>query len=211
MEIVKKFDFEMAHIVRNAWSRRCSHSIHGHTYTAEIHLTRNDDKKQICDAGQMVVDFGLVKKYIGPFIDSFDHTTLLWNRECDANIIDLFTNEFERVIVVNESSSCEMMSMIFLVTINKIFNRLRTMDLPDIPEGYFDNVICTQVTLHETKSGRAECRYDEHTWSWLESLDQPIETTISQIAFSAGIVEEWDEYFVDLWNSVVDYCSDYHK
>lgn len=205
MEIVKKMDFEMAHIVRNAWSKRCSHSIHGHTYTAEIYLTRTDESPEVCDAGQMIVDFGLVKKYLHPFIDSFDHATMLWNRGQDKHLVKFFNDNFDRVITCEESSSCETMSLLFLFGINMMFDVLaQETGLENVPDGYFDGVRCTKVIVHETKSGRAECGIDNHTMDWVKSLGgtDAVLNIIRNMVFSDGIKEEWPVEFTELWNKI---------
>jgi 6-pyruvoyltetrahydropterin/6-carboxytetrahydropterin synthase len=189
MEIVKKFNFEMAHIVRHAWSTRCSHSIHGHSYVAELVFER-DDSDHLMDDGQMVVDFGLIKKYIFPFIDSFDHTTLLWKQD-DPWVINFFTANFDRVVLCSASSSCEMMAAIFLCAVNLILRQLKCSD------NYWKGVICKKVIIHETKSGRAEC--DLHS-SWLHQLD--LTTWVKTLVFSEAIQEEWPEYFQEIWDAI---------
>ncbi|WP_238353640.1 6-pyruvoyl trahydropterin synthase family protein [Pseudomonas proteolytica] len=68
MLIRKLFKFESAHIVRNCTSRRCSRSLHGHSYKIEVLL-----EAYALDHGQMVYDFGLLKGTVGNFIDGFDH------------------------------------------------------------------------------------------------------------------------------------------
>jgi 6-pyruvoyltetrahydropterin/6-carboxytetrahydropterin synthase len=181
MEIVKKFDLEMAHIVRNAWSTRCSRSIHGHTYTIELVLERRTDAKELFDAGRMVIDFGLVKKYIGPFIDSFDHTTLLWDIEED-DFLEFFKEQFERVIICYESSSCEMMSAVIYVAVNKL--------LAEVENG---DVVCTKVIVHETKTGRAECNYDSKWIQYVEDRD-----IVEKLWFSEGLMYEWPMDFARL-------------
>lgn len=205
MEIVKKFDFEMAHIVRNAWSKRCSHSIHGHTYTAEIFLTRISESEDVCDAGQMIVDFGLVKRYIHPLIDSFDHATMLWNRGQDKHLLEFFTKNFDRVVTCDESSSCETMSLLFLIAINMMFDVLaEETGLENVPYGYFKGVQCTKVIIHETKSGRAECGFDGHTSEWVRRLGgiEDVKQIVRNIRFSGGIREEWSEEFKTIWSKV---------
>lgn len=76
MQIRKLFKGEGAHIVRNCSTNRCKKSIHGHSFQIEIFLT--SDK---LDNGGMIVDFSLIKKSIGQWIDSFDHCMLLWRND----------------------------------------------------------------------------------------------------------------------------------
>ena len=75
MIIRKLFKFEGAHIVRHCSSEKCRENIHGHSYVVEVFLT--SDK---LDNGYMVMDFCRLDK-VKQFIESFDHTYSLWNRE----------------------------------------------------------------------------------------------------------------------------------
>ena len=75
MTIRKLFKFEGAHIVRPCSSEKCRENIHGHSYVVEVFLT--SDK---LDNGYMVMDFCRLDK-VKQFIESFDHTYSLCNRE----------------------------------------------------------------------------------------------------------------------------------
>ena len=195
MEIIKKIDFEMAHIVRNAWSQRCSKSIHGHTYTAELFFSRtkyHNPPKPNMDNGQMVVDFGLISKFIKPYIDSFDHATLLWEKDED-DIKLFFRQHFDRVIICPESSSCETMSVLFLEAINLILDQLREEHIAEMTN-YFDNVICHKVIIHETKSGRAEADLNS-CWR----MNNRMKNAAIGTWFSLGIKNEWTNEFKEIW------------
>ncbi|TXT24104.1 MAG: 6-pyruvoyl tetrahydrobiopterin synthase [Rhodocyclaceae bacterium] len=74
MLIRKLFKFENAHIVRGCSTRRCSHSIHGHSYKVELLL-----EAHALDHGQMVYDFGLLKQGPRTLIDAFDHAVAIWS------------------------------------------------------------------------------------------------------------------------------------
>jgi 6-pyruvoyltetrahydropterin/6-carboxytetrahydropterin synthase len=184
----------MAHIVRNAWSRRCSHSIHGHSYTAEIMI----ESKEF-DSGGMVMDFGLVKKYIHPFIDSFDHATMLWNQD-DPEIISLFENKFERVIVSPFTSSCEQQARYFYWIINEIIEYVKVID-PQVSNRY---VSVRGVRIHETKTGSAF--YTSHN---AKSEDNKFKYTdvyndIVSIKFSDGIISEWPKEIQHIYHDIFD-------
>jgi len=182
MTIVKKFEIEMAHIVRNAWSSRCAESVHGHTYTIEVVLRRHEDAPELHDDGRMIVDFGLVKKYLNPYIDSFDHAVLLWSED-KPEIIEFFKNNFERVIVCPESSSCEMMSAFFFVALTRIMESVEE----------FADVSLQEVIVHETRTGRAHCEaYSE--WIALVEDKEVVENTW----FSPAIIDEWPDFMIAL-------------
>lgn len=177
MKIVKKFEIEMAHLVRNAWSTRCSQSVHGHTYNIEVILRRKASDTKLHDDGRMVIDFGLVKKHLHPFIDSFDHAMLLWEADTEE-VKKFFVDNFARVVVCPESSSCEMMSAFFFIAIERIMGHI-----PD-----FDDVSLEGVIVHETRTGRAEC-YTDSKW-----LDRVLQTgVVENTWFSDAIQAEWPE------------------
>lgn len=182
MQIRKKFEIEMAHIVRNAWSDRCAKSVHGHTYNIEVVLQRHPDAETLHDDGRMVVDFGLVKKYLNPFIDSFDHAMLLWDED-DPAVIDFFRDNFDRVIVCPGSSSCEMMSAVFFVALRRIID--------SVPE--FQDVQLAQVVVHETRTGSATC----DGWSdWVDLVED--KEIVENTWFAPEITREWPYELVQL-------------
>lgn len=133
----------MAHIVRKAWSRRCSKNIHWHSYIVEVFFEWTD-----FDEGQMLIDFGLVKKYFNDFIDSFDHSFMLWNIDEDKDIIDFSIKNFERVIISPESSSAESQARLFYQVLSLLLLR--------IPENYRWGNKISKIIIHETKTGYAE-------------------------------------------------------
>ena len=75
--IRKEFKFECSHIVRNAYSQRCRSSWHGHSYIVEVFLKGAKTNK---DDG-MLVDFGILKDYFTPIIDSWDHAAVVWEND----------------------------------------------------------------------------------------------------------------------------------
>ena len=62
MVIRKLYRIESAHIVRNAYSERCSHSYHGHSGVIEVFL-----KSDGLDNAGMIYDFGALKQHVGAF------------------------------------------------------------------------------------------------------------------------------------------------
>lgn len=186
MKIRKIFTFEMAHIVRNAWSSRCAKNIHGHSYKIELILKGSDP-----DKGQMVIDFGLVKKYINPFIDSFDHSLCLWNTKEDKEIINFCKDHFERVIVTPFSTTAEMQAKMFYT---------------------FADIAIKQYLKKHKENGELECNVDsvivhETTTGYGEySLDRkdnfPI-VNLSEIQFSSGIMSSWNDEFRKFYKEIL--------
>lgn len=114
MIIRKQFKFEGAHIVRNCTSQRCRENIHGHSYIVEVFITSDR-----LDNGYMVMDFCRLKQ-VKEFIESFDHSYSLWNRE-NQEFKDFIYRYNKRVVEIPVSPSAEGYALLFL------YNR------PDIP------------------------------------------------------------------------------
>ena len=137
MQIRKLFKFEMAHIVRKAFSTRCAKNIHWHSYLLEVFL----EGKELDEAG-MVLDFGLVKKEVNDFIDSFDHTLCIWNLPEEKALVEFATKNFERVIVLPFNSTAEMQAKMFYELISKLLSKY--------------TIKVSKCIVHETTTGYAE-------------------------------------------------------
>lgn len=168
MQIRKLFKGEGAHIVRNCSTNRCKKSIHGHSFQIEIFLT--SDK---LDNGGMIVDFSLIKKNIGQWIDSFDHCMLLWQKD-NLEYKENIKKWCDRWIELPVSPSAENLALYICFMVNKI---LKATEFNN-GEG---NVRCSKVIYHETSTGYAEA---ELTDFYLLPTD--LSTTYSQ-----GVTEDW--------------------
>ncbi len=103
ISIVKQFKTETAHIVREAFSSRCRHSVHGHKYVWEVALNG-----EISEKDGMLLDFKKLQG-IKQFIDKFDHATVLWSKESNE-VLRFFKNNFRRVLVMNKNCTAEGMA-----------------------------------------------------------------------------------------------------
>lgn len=142
MLIRKLFKFEGAHIVRNCSSEKCRENIHGHSYIVEVFIT--SDK---LDNGYMIMDFCRLKT-IKEFIESFDHTYTLWQKE-DENFKAFIYKYNKRVAEIPVSPSAEGFALMFFYVIDKIINEMPSVN----GEG---NVKLHSVRVHETATGYAE-------------------------------------------------------
>jgi len=168
MEIRKEFKFEVAHIVRNCTSGRCSHSIHGHSVILEVFFT--SDK---LDNGQMIMDFGLMKDNIKDFIDGFDHCLVAWDK--DSDLVDIAKKYSDRHIILPINTSAEAQAIFFV----KVLNDMLRVTLFNNGEG---NVKVSRVKYHETRTGYAQATIDD-----LHLLDIDYDKCI----FSEQIKNEW--------------------
>jgi 6-pyruvoyltetrahydropterin/6-carboxytetrahydropterin synthase len=172
MLIRKLFKFENAHIVRGCSTRRCSHSIHGHSYKVELLL-----EAQAFDHGQMVYDFGLLKQGPRTLIDAFDHAVAIWSGD-DPDYIAACQRFSERWILIPVSPSAEQFSRLFFVLIDRL------LDLTEMRNGEAD-VRLHSVIVHETETGYAQCFREDaiNPRMGLIALDN--------IEFSPVIQSEW--------------------
>ena len=183
MIIRKLFKFENAHIVRKCTSRRCSRSIHGHSYKVEVKLSSN-----FLDNGQMVYDFGLTKIYIKDIIDSFDHAITLWAKD-DKEYLEFAKKFSERWIMLPLNPSAEQFSRIFFVIIDKILNLLEFKNSEK-------NVTLHSIIVHETDTGYAECFRED---AFNKNMG---EIRLEEIIFSDRIKKEWSDS--TLWDKILN-------
>ena len=183
MIIRKLFKFENAHIVRNCTSRRCSRSIHGHSYKVEVKL-----KSNFLDNGQMVYDFGLMKLYIKDLIDSFDHAITLWNKD-NPEYIEFAKRFSERWVELPVNPSAEQFSRVFFLMIDKI------LELMEFKNGEKE-VEVYSVVVHETDTGYAECFRDD-----AYNFEGMGEIRLEDIKFSDRIKEEWKDK--KMWEKIL--------
>ena len=128
MIIRKLFKFEGAHIVRHCSSEKCRENIHGHSYVVEVFLT--SDK---LDNGYMVMDFCRLDK-VKQFIESFDHTYSLWNREPED--FKAFIYQYNRrVAELPVSPSAEGYALLFFYAIDHILKGMAKGMYSFIPSG----------------------------------------------------------------------------
>ena len=183
MIIRKLFKFENAHIVRECTSRRCSRSIHGHSYKVEVKLSSN-----FLDNGQMIMDFGLMKLYIKDIIDSFDHSITLWNGD-NKEYIEFAKKFSERYVILPVNPSAEQFSRVFFLIIDRI------LELMEFRNGEKE-VKIHSVIVHETDTGYAECfRDDAYNFEGMGEIN------LEDIVFSDRIKEEWKDKM--MWEKIL--------
>ena len=172
MLIRKLFKFENAHIVRGCSTRRCSHSVHGHSYKVELLL-----EAHAFDNGQMVYDFGLLKGHVLDLIDAFDHAVALWSGD-DPDYLDAMRRHSERWVLIPVSPSAEQFSRLFFRLVDT------ALSLTEMANGEAD-VRLHSVIVHETETGYAQCFREDADNPRMGHID------VNAIEFAPAIVHEW--------------------
>ena len=182
MIIRKLFKFENAHIVRGCTSRRCSESIHGHSYKVEL-LFASDH----LDRGQMVYDFGLTKLTIKELIDSFDHAITLWSGD-DPNYLNDMKKWSRRWVELPVSPSAEQYARVIFLMVELVLNNTVTVNEEK-------NVTIAGVIVHETDTGYAHATYEDAHSETMGKID------LKKIRFSEGVKEEWSD--PQMWDKLL--------
>ena len=174
MIIRKEFKFENSHIVRNCSSERCRASIHGHSYRIEVLFESN-----VLDHGQMVYDFGLMKRHIKELIDSFDHAITLWDGD-SPEYLEAMKGHSVRWVQLPVSPSAEQFSRVFFVLIDRL------MQLTSTQNGERD-VKLHSIIIHETATGYAQGFREDAYSKMMGVID------LDRILFSDGVQADWSE------------------
>ena len=178
MIIRKLFKFENAHIVRNCSTQRCSQNIHGHSYKVEVLLESN-----YLDSGQMVYDFGLMKRTIKELIEAFDHSITLWSGD-DVEYVNDMKKHSSRWVELPVSPSAEQFSRVIYLMVERIL--LCTGMVNGEREVKLHSVI-----VHETDTGYAQgFKEDAHS----ELMGK---ISLEEILFSKQVESEWSDN--ELW------------
>lgn len=174
MIIRKLFKFENAHIVRFCSSKRCRTSIHGHSYRVEVLLSSN-----FLDNADMVYDFGLMKESIKTIIDSFDHSTTIFDKD-NKEYQDDLKKHSARWVSVPVNPSAEQFCRIFFVIIDRL------LGLTKMQNGERE-VKLHSIIVHETDTGYAQCFKDD---AYNKNMG---EIRLDEIIFSDEIINEWSD------------------
>ena len=138
--IVKRFKFESAHQLVDAYSLLCKETIHGHSYKLEVEI-----KSEILDSTGMVIDFGRVKKLFSEVVDDIlDHSLMMSDKTEEEYLITLKKYN-KRLLLLPFNPTAENLSKWLYEYFNSILytNRL-------------DDVSVSVIRLWETETGYAE-------------------------------------------------------
>ncbi len=183
MIIRKLFKFENAHVVRGCTSDRCKYSIHGHSYKVEVLFESN-----YLDHGQMVYDFGLTKLSIKELIDSFDHSTAIWEKD-DKEYIDMIKKHSLRWVSLPVSPSAEQFCRVIFLMIDRLLSQTKMVNGEKEVNVY-------SVIVHETDTGYAQ-GFREDAYSKLMG-----EINLEEIIFSKQVKDEWSDPL--MWDKLLN-------
>ena len=183
MIIRKLFKFENAHIVRGCSTQKCSQNIHGHSYKIEVLLESN-----YLDNGQMIYDFGLMKRSIKELIEAFDHSITLWSGDDSTYLADMKKHS-ARWIELPVSPSAEQFSRVIYLMVERVLNSTGMVN------GERD-VKLNSIIVHETQTGYAQ-GFREDAYSKLMGLIR-----LSDIKFSKEIQMSWSN--TSLWSDLLE-------
>ena len=137
--IRKQFKFEMAHQLKDAYSKSCT-NLHGHSYIVEVFFQSRD-----LDETGMVIDFGQVSDLIKDYIDTYwDHALVMPNNH-DKSYLKVLAKHNKKLRVVNYNPTAENMSRV-------IYEEVRDI----LSEGNMNCNLVQKVRVHETATGWAE-------------------------------------------------------
>ncbi len=172
MIIRKLYRFEAAHIVRNCSSDRCKYSLHGHSFRCELQLSA-----ERLDRGQMVYDFGLLKRHVKDFLDGFDHATLFWERE-SAEFRRSIEKHSRRWIRFPVSPTAEQLSRVIFVGARALLAATERANGDEAARVH-------SVTLHETETGCAQCFEADADSLEMGRID------LARVVFSPAVKADW--------------------
>ena len=139
IRLTKEFSFEAAHAL-GGYDGPCR-EIHGHSYRLFVTVKGEPSTDPENPQQGMVMDFGVLKKFVSEqIISHFDHALVL-RSTADEALRKLLAEQFDNLIVVDYQPTCENMLDDFS---RRISARL--------PEG----IVLHSLRLHETASSYAE-------------------------------------------------------
>ena len=98
------------------------------------------------DHGQMVYEFGLMKRHIKDLIDSFDHAITLWDGD-EGDYIAEMQRYSDRWVMLPVSPSAEQFSRVIFVLIDRLMQLTTTINGEK-------EVRLHSIIVHETATGR---------------------------------------------------------
>jgi 6-pyruvoyltetrahydropterin/6-carboxytetrahydropterin synthase len=179
MEICKSFTIDAAHTVLYAFTKKCDRTngggIHGHTYKINVYL-----RSETLDHAGMVVDFTKVKMRLEDFIDSFDHSLLIYASDSLLSKVGRMLSA--RYVLLPYNPTAELMALHFYLYIGLLLN------------DEFGSDILSRVDVYETATSFATA-----TQSDMDSLFSLVN---GETFFSPAVASTWKHEETRKWLKV---------
>jgi len=144
MIIRKQYTLNNAHIVRNCYSDRCKYSLHAHTAIIETFYSSN----KVDNAG-MLMDFGLGKVTMKPFVELHQNAVLMWKEDSEA-YKDFVKSKTDNWIELTFTPSAELLAAYFQLNFSTLLDRIQFANNED------ESITLIKTRYHETRTGFAE-------------------------------------------------------
>jgi 6-pyruvoyltetrahydropterin/6-carboxytetrahydropterin synthase len=129
------------------------------------------------DNGQMVYDFGLMKRTIKELIESFDHAITLWSGD-DASYIEDIKKHSARWVELPVSPSAEQFSRVIFLMVERV------LACTGMVNGERE-VKLHSIIVHETQTGYAQSFKEDAYNNLMGSI------SLDDIKFSEQVKNEW--------------------
>ena len=149
MIIRKMYTLNNAHVVRNCYSNRCKYSLHAHTAIIETFYSGIN-----VDNAGMLMDFGLGKITMKPFIELHQDAVLMW-KEDSKSYKDFIKSKTDNWIELTFTPSAELLAAYFHLNLNSLLDRIQFANNED------NNIELIKTRYHETRTGYAEANQDD--------------------------------------------------
>ena len=139
IRVTKEYNFEMAHALWN-YDGLCK-NLHGHSYRLFVTVIGEPNPDENNPKHGMVIDFSVLKRIINDkIVDKMDHSVVV-SKLAPIDKLDVFTQMFHRLEVVDYQPTCENMVIDFV-------DRIK----PELPA----NIELHSIKLYETATSFAE-------------------------------------------------------
>lgn len=136
MKVAKKFKWEAAH--RIPWHKgKCQH-LHGHSYKMYVEFDGELNEQGI------VIDFNDIKNIINPYIELFDHATIVSKHDIELQKV-FIENEWKHYILPFDSTAENLCNFFAEMIIENHINLLK-----------INNINSISVTVYETETAYAK-------------------------------------------------------
>ena len=182
MVIRKLFKVNNTHIVRNCYSDRCKYSLHAHTAVIEVFF----EGQKVDNAG-MLLDFGITKKILKPFIEIHNNAVLIWKRD-DENYKNFIKSKTDNWIELSFTPSAELLAAYFQLHFTGFLERVKLKNNED------QKLSLVKTRYHETRTGWAEANSidvlslltDQKQVLLLDSVGETVKAKIEEFEKNTG-------------------------